>query len=527
MIDQLRLAQRTQRRLQAIRQALPLVIERSRIDGELAKLTNSARLSADFRDRYRELAGNRLHLQQRVRSLSEARNNLEEKRQSIHLDEQVLHGADDIESLRHDWGAIEKAARDRIELLAEANQLAERSRQIQRETVGEEVPTWSGRDLQIVEELCRRFAELQKRQEYLGEKHAGIESRRQRAIQEREAIGPAIDDRGVVDGLREAEEWGNVDSALDDLDGLSASTREQIDRGRSSIGLEEMDLDQLARSAWPSDELVNHYDTEFQEVKLHRSEVATKLDECESALDQLLREIRQATVGRALPTLEDLREARALRDDLWRTTRQKVEVEQFPSRQDLDQFEESYRQSDSLADRLRDEADQVARLARLEIERSSLEDQIRRGKEKLAEADAAQRDLESRWRELWGATGVTVHPPRAMLAVLRVTSEIISATRKLREIDNQRRRAAEKRETLLESLSRAFVGEQAPARLIDAIRLARQWVDENARRSTKREHVEKVLSDIDRESKELEAEQRRWEESQRNGGPNGIRRVVG
>jgi uncharacterized protein YhaN len=512
-MEQLRLAQRTGRRLQAIRQALPLVIERSRLDRELGTLTSAIRLPADFRERFQQLAGNRFYLQQQVRSLSKTRSEWEEKRQSIHLDEQILLEADEIESLRHDWGAIEKAARDRIELEVEANQLAERSRQIQRETLGIETPSWSGRDLSIIEELCQRSAELQKRREHLEQKQAGIESRRDRATQEQGAIGQAIDVRGLIDGLREAEEWGNVDSAMEDLDRESTSTREQIELGRSSIGLEGMELERLVRCPWPSEEHVNHFDAEFQDGKLRRSEMTAKIQEMESAFDQLDREIREASVGRALPTLDDLRDSRRVRDELWRDIRQSTDAEQWPSRQAMDEFEQSYRQSDLLADRLREEADQVARLARWNVERSSLEAQIRRERKKLEIAEAEQRELESRWRELWIPIGLKVHPPRAMLAVLRTVGEIITSTRKLRELDSQRRMMAEKREEILRSLSGAFSGVTAPTRFIDAIRQARQVVDQSARQATKQEQLVKVLGEIEREWKDCEFEWSQWEES--------------
>ncbi len=90
-------------------------------------------------------------------------------------------------------------------------------------------------------------------------------------------------------------------------------------------------------------------------------------------------------------------------------------------------------QADTLADRLRLEADRVTELARLEAERVELETLHTRRRKDEEEARAKRQEAEARWVAVWKPLGFEPATPKEMLVWVRQHAKLVERCENLRE----------------------------------------------------------------------------------------------
>ncbi|MCH8961562.1 MAG: RsmD family RNA methyltransferase [Bacteroidetes bacterium] len=171
--------------------------------------------------------------------------------------------------------------------------------------------------------------------------------------------------------------------------------------------------------------------------------VAPKWGVANGAYETMRNPLEALEGEREIPTEEDLRAARAYRDEGWKLVRRAVEsgendseeirsfIENAPSSTDLWRtYEMSVQQADVIADRLRAEADRITRSAALLAERAKLDEKNRGFNVQLRDVQAKHDQTLGSWRELWKALGIEamsrggqsccfVEKDRAMAAVIR------------------------------------------------------------------------------------------------------------
>ena len=130
--------------------------------------------------------------------------------------------------------------------------------------------------------------------------------------------------------------------------------------------------------------------------------------------DDLARLQRRGT----LPTEHDLAQARAQRDRLWQQVlaqwRDGAAAEPADSLRLQQDYPRSVRSADEIADRLRAEADAVARAESLREQQQSASDDADRARQARAEAERARADWLQRWQATWKACGLEPAPPQQM-----------------------------------------------------------------------------------------------------------------
>ena len=166
----------------------------------------------------------------------------------------------------------------------------------------------------------------------------------------------------------------------------------------------------------------------LEQLRVERRNTSAEQAEAEGALEQL----RQ--IAGTVPTEDDLVQARALRDRLWRLIRRAWENKILPSADEIgsmlelphgstvtaaalaDAFERLESQADSHADRLRREAGRVAQQA------ASLAD-LRKARQRLEILETQEKELRQRaeelhrqWTSAWASLGLDPLPPREMHA---------------------------------------------------------------------------------------------------------------
>ena len=228
----------------------------------------------------------------------------------------------------------------------------------------------------------------------------------------------------------------------------------------------------------PAPEVIHDAAADLKETDRQSTVARADLDKAKQEEVKFEAAIRRLTADREVPTLDDLRDARAARDQLWQQVRAALEGKPAsPSARSksskatepelIGDFENHQRRSDTLSDRLRDEADRVAQLHQLRHDAELADDATRRARSALEAAQAASIRAQENWQAAWNQVGVTADTPAKMSAWTRehgITSRFIE------DLDDARReaQALEGRVEACRAGLLAALGSEAAARLVDA-----------------------------------------------------------
>jgi len=175
-------------------------------------------------------------------------------------------------------------------------------------------------------------------------------------------------------------------------------------------------LDDLEALATPSAATVNRFEAEHRDDDVAVAQAEKALAEAEAALARLVGEAERAALAGAPPTEGDLARLRGDRDLAWRRVR-RAWVDGEPSGEPAplaDAFEGAARLADDAADRLRREADRIAAHEQRALSRRETADRVLGHAAGLDRARAVRQGGRQAWLELWRAIGVEPLTPREM-----------------------------------------------------------------------------------------------------------------
>lgn len=219
----------------------------------------------------------------------------------------------------------------------------------------------------------------------------------------------------AVDRVRRA---GDVEARLRAHEQAVRRLDATAERGIASLGLGDAELATVSALAVPPMAAVETFARRMSALESESGRLGEKLRESEeraARAEQAADELRRAG---DVPTEALLAATRARRDALW------IELKEGgaptksrrarPAAHDTAAFESAVRDADDVADRLRREADRVARLAAALAELEAAQRACTAGRGALAEA--AQRIAAARdeWLALWEPAGVTPRAPAEM-----------------------------------------------------------------------------------------------------------------
>ena len=199
------------------------------------------------------------------------------------------------------------------------------------------------------------------------------------------------------------------------------------------------DLDALCRLPLPSVATVDAFEAELSTIAAKMLESEGRRKDAQRRVDAAIDRRSALVAERAVPTEDEVAEARADRDrglsrlhDAFDRNERESVAESF------DEVERSIARADSLVDRMLAESDRVGELAGLDATRREGELFIRREATALEDLERSRADVEASWREAW-PSGVEVRGPREMLAwlgevaSLRDRAEAVASMRATRD----------------------------------------------------------------------------------------------
>lgn len=423
--DEIRSARAEQARLKRIKSAIPIMARRHRLTRDREARGSVTRLRGDFGDESRQAQD-----QLRLAELAEGTANATIREVDARLDQldpprELLDAAPEIEALQERLGAVDKAGADRLRNLGFQSDCEHQARRILRE-LGRPPDLDEAERLRlradepvIIRKLGQQFAELRGLSEEAQRTIARHDAQIRRHEQERSNLETPRDVERLRRAVNEARKAGDLDARLAEARGKLTRASKAAAAALAGLPGWNRSDEELASLAIPLGATLDQSESRFQQAARQREDLADKLAAEDDAIRQLQAQLHSLELERDVPTEDALQAVRARRDHGWRLVKT-VWLDRTPAGPDLTAFlasfdpdatldaayEETVHRGDELADRLRREADRVARkaeiLAQLEQHRGRRAD-LERTSHRLDEDRAA---LDRDWNALVGPMGV-------------------------------------------------------------------------------------------------------------------------
>lgn len=357
------------------------------------------------------------------------------------------------------------------------------------------------------------------------------EANLEKAQTELDQLEKPKDTSALSDCLTRAAEYGKLEDRLADAKAQLALSEKQVDADLAALGLWTGNISELERLALPTEETMRAFETDLADADRQLADTEKEVVRIQEPLKEKEKTLLELTKTRKLPSLDDLKSHRHLRDRGWQSVRtvwlEDGDVDHdfmavFPESRDLAQaYEKSVIKADDTADVLRDDADAVARAEALRMD-------ILNHKENLKEIKASQEALAGKraalwkkWEELWKPLGIDPLTPREMAAWSGRTVEL---KRKASEVRKQQTAADQLQadieriksdvETALEHINVNFPEKASYSAIIE---LARRTVKHNDQLRQNRLDLEHRITALTEEintgkQQKIDVEQnlRRW-----------------
>lgn len=524
-----------QGRLQRFRDALPLITKRRLAESQLNELRDVPRLPDDFSERRRDAQSARERAAHALQLSDEAIQKLESELADLpEFKPELLNVADTISELFQQRGAIVKAAKDRGKL---AIQLYEKEVAVKSalQDLGREVESPDAGTTQItlmqrrnVQNLGREreglLKELESSERRLKEVTESLESKRR----ELDSIEPPHDTTELERAIARTLKAGDLEQNHRELSIEIESARQQAEVDLKQLGGFQGTLEQLEELATPSVETVERFDDRRSKLEQQRKSQAAKIEELQTEVQDIDQRLTATKLGQDVPTEQDLAASRQSRDAAWWSLRQILAPTDGNDRPEpsaeaisaqIREFEGHLESTDSIADRLRREADAVALKAELSATRQKLEKRLEDARQKLSATETEWKAWQSEWRDAWATAGIEPRSPREMRAWLSQRAALTKTAAELRsrtiEMKTVEQRIEELRSELLaqlEAMGQAVGGKPS---LGDLLVTAQTLVQsqkklQSAHRELRRE-IERLEREHQRTENELKAHREKWE----------------
>ncbi|HCP47304.1 MAG TPA: hypothetical protein DIU15_14780, partial [Deltaproteobacteria bacterium] len=370
--------QRNQRNRRAQR-LLPQVAALRKVQDELHTFHDAIPLPEDFPERRRAVLDELRHTEQALETCQRRLEGITTEIAELSVPETLLEHATAISDVQERLGSWRKATGVDLPRLKgnHAQQLHE-AEALLRE-LGMDDALESTNQIQRPKTLTARVQEL------AGEHKAAVDGVTERRLALRklnqssavldtdEAADVAMGDTSELKAsIAAAAKLGAIQSRRDELVRVRAASETNVAMRIARLPLDTMDtewsLEVVEQLQVPSSETVDRFESELQALQQRSANLDERAEERVALLATLEQRLRELELTGAPPNEHELDEARNQRDRLWTEVRNCWESGTPPSdsreREELaSEVTESMRAADTVADRLRREADRVAQAA--------------------------------------------------------------------------------------------------------------------------------------------------------------------
>jgi hypothetical protein len=296
--------------------------------------------------------------------------------------------------------------------------------------------------------------------------------------------------------------------------------QDQVDADLKRLPLWTGTSDQLEALRIPTLERIEFFESELDGLADEQKSIDGRRKENGQNFEAVSEEIKTLQIGWAVPSKDDLDEARGRRDHGWRLVRRAWieqmsdpdEEKKFDTERPLDQaYERAVLGADEVADRLWREADRAAKLAALRSEKDGLAALSTNLETEQSKVTASLADWQQRWDETWRDAGIAPGPPKEMRAWLTRFQDLlvqICHVRERRQLVAQKKERIAVRKEELDGALRVLgeAGLDATQTLAAALDRAKSVVDGITNAKKERADCEKEVLRLAKEREKAAAE---------------------
>lgn len=505
--------------LRRIERNLPRRAERAALTERLADLDSVPLLPGDATEQRVRAQSGQSAAKQALQAAGAATDDLEGKLATTIVDTRILAEREEIERLAERRAWIEKAMEDQPRRESELEQhrrlVADYLRQA--ELAG------------TVDDLDRILPSALKRSAIaaLAKQGAALAAKRTAAAEQLdEAARELASAQEAAGKASEPQDAGPIQRALADADRLG-DIAEEIGRRRSTLarkgnvlrehiaglGLAGGETSTLRSLVVPAEQTVRRYAVLVEGIGKDIESTHGELARLASEIEARSRQIIDLKKSGEVATEEELRAARAAREEGWRLIRG-IHIE---GRADLDDeatafapdgrlpeaYERRVAEADRIADALRAHVEEATQLSLIASEKAALEERRTAAAKRLQDLESGRSATLEEWRRLWPAA-INPQPPGEMTEWLARRAKLLAEADELATSDDEIRLMTQRTQAAVEALVASLQASAVPALAdegLDALR-------ERARRLCERIAAEKLQHEKAQDAKRLQERRR-------------------
>jgi uncharacterized protein YhaN len=492
-------------------QALPHLALRRDLQEKIKNFGPVVILADDFSKSRRDLetklhAARQQHKQAQTR-LAELRG----QNKDLSFSAELLAQDDLIDQLYRDLGSYSKAMTDRPRL--DGMRISHRRRA--GELLQQMPPDLTLEQVEILRPLLGRRTGIQTMaaaretlNQQLKDSTARLEALKQELDKIAETFEPvaAGETDSLLQAVKSARKAGDIDKLLAEKKTEMAELRQRCDKELQGLTLWDGDIFALARLPLPLAATVRRFARDYQNLDNLLTAISRDQEKIQEKSADTICEINKLQNAGEVLGEEDLKASRRIRDHGWELIRgqwlQGNDINEASRAYDelplAAAYEKNVKKADSLADRLRREADRVQQFAALQAEEQGCRDMLAQLSRKQQDREAELTELERRWQAVWQECRIKPLPPEEMLAWLHEVEKIKPGGAELDHLAGQIADLSKDRQILRQALIRELAG----------LKIQREFSGDELEPVIS--YCETVLEEINRQNKKQEqAGQRR------------------
>jgi len=521
---ELRAKQTEQHRLERIREALPLIARRKERLEELKSFSNAVLLPDDFGERRRDhLSDLRIaknDQDQAIKGIKDVCKALEK----LEVTEALLENSKLIEYIYRDLGSYQKAFKDRPKLMTERDVLWGEAKEIL-SSLRDDLTLEEAEKLRLkrtetvrIKELGTHYQGLMIKLESTREDIPRLElqgEKLQKELDRLETPRPIDDLKRAIDG---ANRYGALEDHYHTEYSEILGARHSLEVALNKQTLWAGTLEELEKLPLPSIETIDTFEDRLNEAQRQVDRIRSEKKNIEEKLTEIDGEIEELRLEQEIPTEEDLQLARKIRDQGWQLILQALKEGGEQTGGTLTEaYESSVKDADEIADRLRREADRVAKKAKLIAEGDTNKARLKNLKVELETAETKLEDKNKEWLMVWETMGISPRTPREMRFWAQNMNSLAEETSKIRQREFKAKALGERMEACCLELNGCLksLGEpwaEKHETLSDLIKRSQEIADKERELKNKRGQIEREKEQKEEEAKALKLRLNKIEE---------------
>jgi uncharacterized protein YhaN len=530
-------------RLFRLKSAVSPVSEHLAMQSELNGLRDVRALPPDFNKRREDVLRQLSAADSKKNSADEEIRRRQNQLDKIEVPRRLLDAARRCELLSDNLKRFQDSQADRPAVAAELKSLETEARNVLRE-LGNEVQLGEATSLLLpaterkrIQQLVANYGKLAAAVEESENAVTRFDAELAERRRELDQCAAAPDSQGLARALNAALRLDDIEDRIVQLNSTIGTETDEANLELTRLPGWSGSLEELERMKTPVPETIDRFADHLREIDNAIRTIDLQLRQTEDEAAAREREIADLQSGGEVPSEQQLCEIRIRRDAMWdklnalwresnadsRVCELLAQINSGP--EPLDQtYEELVNSADVVSDRLRKEADRVARHAQLQTDLARSRAKISQLRQQRDDLTQRSRLADAQWHELWSKLHVVPQTPREMVSWLQRHSALLERARRLRSLQQDRadlvKKCDEGKQQLAGELSAAGQPPAPDTASLDDMReRTQEAVQQMQMLRARRQELETTITQLERqlgherhEQARAQDELQRWQE---------------